>query len=662
MKKRRNAGASLKEEALFGVFECTPTGFGFVRPEGFDEDVFIPKRAKLDAMHGDLVSFVITKRPEGTQKAEGEVIRILERRTSQVVGTFFVKKAKGKRPPAYYGFVLPDNSRLCCKFRVSKERSKGAKDGQKVVLRITAYRDRKNHKKGEGIINEILGYPTDPGVDIAGLVRSYGLSEVFPPEVRKEAKMKDRPVTQDMTAGRSDLRDQTVFTIDGDDSKDFDDAVSLEVKDGRFHLGVHIADVTAYVKEDSALDRQALLRGTSVYLPGLVIPMLPETLSNGICSLNPDEDRLTLSCLMIIDSEGTVVDHRIEESVIRSCHRMTYSDVNRIIEEKEPVLCEKYADIVPVLLQMNDLAGILWEKRRRRGSLDFDFPETRIDLDENGRVADVRPYDRNSATGLIEEFMIAANETVAQMFCHLELPFIYRSHEDPDREKLENLNAFINGLGYHLNIPRGDIRPSLIRGLLDEISGRPEQPLIERLTLRSLKQARYTVEPLGHFGLASTYYCHFTSPIRRYPDLQIHRIIKEFLAGKLDEKRIAHYEAILPDVALQSSRLERNSVDAERECEDMKKAEYMQSHIGEVFDGVISSVTDWGIYVELDNTVEGMIPLRSLTDDYYICDEEEYRVYGRFGKKEFRLGQRIKITVERADVQSREIDFLPADF
>ncbi len=661
MKKRRNVGASLKEEALFGVFECTPTGFGFIRPEGFDDSVFISKSSKLDAMHGDLVSFMITKKPEGTQKAEGEVIRILERRTTQVVGTFFVKKAKGKRPPAYYGFVQPDNARFCCKFRVSKERSKGAKDGQKVVLRITGYRDRRNHKKGEGIINEVLGYPTDPGVDIAGIVRAYGLSDSFPAEVSREAKKKDRPVTEDMIGTRTDLRDQVIFTIDGDDSKDFDDAVSLEVKDGMYHLGVHIADVTAYVGEDTALDRQALARGTSIYLPGLVIPMLPERLSNGICSLNPHEDRLTLSCFMTIDKNGAVIDHRIEESVIRSCHRMTYSDVNRIIEEKDPDLCEKYADIVPMLMQMNELAGILREKRQKRGSLDFDFPETRIDLDEEGHVVDVRPYDRNMATGLIEEFMIAANETVAQMFCHLELPFIYRSHEDPDREKLEDLNAFIGGLGYHLRIPRGDIHPSLLRDLLDSISGTPEQSLIERLTLRSLKQARYTVEPLGHFGLASTYYCHFTSPIRRYPDLQIHRIIKEFLAGKLDETRISHYEAILSDVAVQSSRLERNSVEAERECETLKKAEYMQAHIGETFEGVISSVKDWGIYVELDNTVEGMIPLRSLTDDYYLCNEEEHIVFGRLGKKVYKVGQRIKITVERSDVINREIDFLPVD-
>ncbi len=651
----------MKEEALFGIFESSSSGYGFIRAEGGGEDIFIPKSKKGDAMHGDLVSYVVTRKAEGDMKAEGEIIRILERRTTQIVGTFFLKHQKGRRVPEYYGFVRPDNPHYGGKFRVSKERSKGAKEGHKVVLRITGYKDRKNHKKSEGIITEILGFPTDPGVDIKSIVKAYGLRDTFQSDITREARKKDRPVSDEDAADRLDLRGQMIFTIDGDDSKDFDDAVSLEIKDGVYHLGVHIADVTAYVEEDSLLDREALLRGTSVYLPGLVIPMLPERLSNGICSLNPHEDRLTVSCLMTIGPDGEVIDHRIAESVIRSCHRMTYSDVNRIIEENDPALSEKYADIVPILLSMNELAGILRKKRRKRGSLDFDFPETQIKLDEGGRVVSIGPYDRNRATSLIEEFMIAANETVAESFCHLELPFIYRSHENPDREKLENLKAFAAGLGFVLKLPRGDIHPSAIQKLLDSCDGKPEQPLVERLTLRSLKQARYTVEPIGHFGLASTYYCHFTSPIRRYPDLQIHRIIKDFLHGRLDETRISHFEGILNDVAVQSSRLERNSVEVERECEKLKKAEYMQEHIGEEYEGVISSVTDWGIYVELENTVEGMIPLRSLTDDYYICDADGFMVFGRLGKKTFRVGQTIKITVERADIQLREIDFLPAE-
>ena len=651
----------MKEEALFGIYESSSGGFGFVKIEGYDDEVYIPKSKKADAMHGDAVRVRISKRAMADRKAEGEVVSIVERNTSVVVGTFCLAKKTGRKAQEAYGYVRPDNPHVMQKFMVSKERSKGAKDGQKVVLRITDYGDRKNHRKSEGIISEILGYASDPGVDVRVIARAYGLSDVFPAEVRREAKRSAVPVSDEMTKARLDLRDRIIFTIDGDDSKDFDDAVSLEKKDGRFLLGVHIADVTAYVKEKSFTDIEALCRGTSVYLPGLVVPMLPESLSNGICSLNPDEDRLTLSCFMTIDDKGKITDSVIAESVIHSTYRLTYSKVNAIIEDRDKSLCDEYADIAGILLDMHHLSEILKKKRHRRGSIDFDLPETKVLLDENGRTIGIEPYDRNAATSLIEEFMIAANETVAETFCAEQIPFIYRSHEDPDPEKIEKLNSFVNGFGYHLKLPGGKIHPKEIQKLLEKIGDSPEETLIERLTLRSLQQARYTVEPLGHFGLASTYYCHFTSPIRRYPDLQIHRIIKDHLHGKLNARRLAHYRKILDSVASESNRLERRAEETERECVKLKKTEYMQQFIGQRFKGIISSVTDWGIYVELDNTVEGMIPLRDLTDDYYIFDEDEYLVYGRLGGRVFRLGQSIDITVERADIQSREIDFLPAD-
>lgn len=661
MKRVRNAGASLKEEALFGIYESSSAGFGFVKIEGYGDTVFIPKSKKAGAMHGDRVRVRITKRAMADLKAEGEVISVTERCTTQIVGTFCLQKQKGRKRPEAYGFVRPDNAHITQKFYVSKERSKGARDGQKVVLRITVYGDRKSHKKSEGIISEILGFDDDPGVDVVSIARAYGLADTFPADVKREAKKLDSPVTDEMVQDRLDLRDKVIFTIDGDDSKDFDDAVSLEYMDGNIVLGVHIADVTAYVKEGSFTDREALMRGTSVYLPGLVIPMLPESLSNGICSLNPGEDRLTLSCIMTFDKKGKLLDSKIAESVIHSAYRLTYSKVNAVIEERDEEACREYADIENILLDMDRLAKLLSSRRKKRGSIDFDLPETKVILDEKGRVADIRPYDRNAATSLIEEFMIAANETVAETFCAMELPFIYRSHEDPDPEKIGKLNSFINGFGYHLKLPKGDIRPKEIQKLLESIGDTPEQALIERLTLRSLKQASYTTKPLGHFGLASTYYCHFTSPIRRYPDLQIHRIIKEHLHGRLDASRLQHYKELLDGVASKSSTLERRAEEAERECVKLKKAEYMQRFIGQSFDGIISSVTDWGIYVELENTVEGMIPLRSLTDDYYMCDEEEYLVFGRLSGKTYRLGQPIKITVERSDTQTREIDFLPAE-
>ena len=652
----------LPEPGMTGTFEAHSGGFGFVTAEGRDTDIFIPEDRVHSAMHGDTVEFKILHEARPGKREEGEITKIVKRGTEEIVGTYRKGNKGRKGGEAGFGFVVPDNGRFVYDVFVSKERSKGALDGQKVVVRITDYGDPDRDKKPEGIISEILGDPDDRGVDILSIVRAYGLPEEFPDDVLAQADRVAKPVSDADRAFRKDLRDLVCVTIDGEEAKDFDDAVSLTMDGSNYKLGVHIADVTNYVQENSALDREALNRGTSVYLTDRVIPMLPVKLSNGICSLNPHEDRLTLSCLMTIDSTGKVIDSEIAESVINSNRRMTYTEVKDLLEgTASPELAEECRELTPMFVKMAELASILRERRRKRGSIDFDFPETKIILDEEGHPVDIRPYDRNVATKLIEDFMLIANETVAETCCYEELPFVYRSHENPDQEKIDRLGLFINNFGYHIHIAHDEIHPKELQKLLEQIDGTPEEALISRLTLRSMKQAKYTTEPLGHFGLACQYYCHFTSPIRRYPDLQIHRIIKENLRGKLADKRLKHYGEILQGVADRSSKLERRADEAERETDKLKKVEYMSAHIGETYEGVISGVTDWGIYVELPNTVEGMIALRDLNDDYYEYDEAAYQVKGRSTGKTYKLGQRLKVTVLRADKFLREIDFEAAD-
>ncbi len=649
----------LPEASIKGVFEAHAGGFGFVRAEGRDEDLFIPEDCVHDAMHKDIVECRIIHEARPGKRDEAEIIRIVERGTDYIVGTYR-KGSRGRRGnEAGFGFVIPDNEKFSYDIFVSKERSKGAEDGQKVVVKITDYGNPDKDKKPEGIIGEILGYPDDAGVDILSVIRAYGLPEEFPEAVLNQADRVAKPVSEADMNGRKDLRNLLCVTIDGEEAKDFDDAVSLSMDGDNYELGVHIADVTNYVQENSALDREALNRATSVYLVDRVVPMLPVVLSNGICSLNPNEDRLTLSCLMTIDASGKVIKSEIAETVINSDRRCTYTEVKKILTDRDEALRKECSGLVPMFENMEKLAAILRERRRQRGSIDFDFPETKIILDEYGHPADIRPYDRNVATKLIEEFMLIANETVAETCCFEELPFVYRSHENPDQEKIDKLGLFINNFGYHIHIAHDEIHPKELQKLLEEIDGTPEEPLISRLTLRSMKQAKYTTEPLGHFGLACKYYCHFTSPIRRYPDLQIHRIIKENLRGRLIGKRLEHYEAILDEVADRSSRLERRADEAERETDKLKKVEFMESHTGEVFDGVISGVTEWGIYVELPNTVEGMIALRDLSDDYYEYDAANYQVKGRATDKVYKLGERVKVEMLRADKELREIDFMP---
>ena len=646
--------------SLSGIFSGNARGFGFVTVEGQEQDVFIPEEKTGGALHGDKVQIFIEREAGAKGRAEGAVLRILEHANREVVG--FYQKYKT------FGFVIPDNRRIAMDIFIPQGQDMGAVTGHKVVVCITDFGD--GRKKPEGKIVEILGHVNDPGTDILSLVRAYGLPEQFPEEVLREAGQAP-DVSEGDLEGRLDLRDLPTVTIDGEDAKDLDDAVTLEMNSGgNYILGVHIADVSHYVREGSALDAEAFRRGTSVYLVDRVIPMLPHSLSNGICSLNAGEDRLALSCIMEITPDGTITDHRIAETVVRVDRRMTYTAVNAILTDGgiEPdgsggscPEAEAYREFVPMFLKMRELADILRARRRRRGAIDFDFPESKILLDGEGRPLAIEPRQRNAATKLIEDFMLAANETVAEDYFWQALPFLYRTHDRPDPEKIKALGIFINNFGYHIRMQQGEIHPKELQKLLDRLEGTSEEALLSRLVLRSMKQARYTTDCSGHFGLAARYYTHFTSPIRRYPDLQIHRIIKENLRGGLAEERRAHYEAILPQAAIQSSALERRAEEAERETEKLKKCQYMSRFVGEKFTGVISGITNWGFYVELPNTVEGLVRMSDLADDYYIFDEKNYELVGERTRKTYKLGQSVRVTVSGTDPVLRSVDFVLAE-
>ena len=635
--------------SIQGIFSGHPRGFGFVTAEGREQDVFIPEDKTGGALHGDKVQIVVEREPSG-KRAEGAVIRILEHANPTIIG--YYQKNKN------FGFVIPDNQKISLDIFIPQGKDMGAVTGHKVVAAITDFGGLR--RKPEGEIVEIIGHVNDPGTDILSIVRAYGLPEEFPDEVMEEVSYIPDEVEEADKKGRLDLRDVQMVTIDGEDAKDLDDAVSLSKEDGIYHLGVHIADVSHYVREGSLLDQEALRRGTSVYLVDRVIPMLPHKLSNGICSLNEGCDRLALSCLMEIDEKGTILGHRIAETLIRVDKRMSYTSVNKIVSEGDEEERKAYEELVPMFELMKELSGILREKRSRRSAIDFEFPESKIILDDRGKPLEIKPYERNTATKIIEDFMLAANETVAEDFFWQQLPFLYRTHDNPDPEKMKQLSTFIHNFGLFIRTSQGEIHPKEIQKLLEKTEGTPQEALISRLTLRSMKQAKYTTECTGHFGLAAKYYTHFTSPIRRYPDLQIHRIIKENLRSGMGEKRIAHYDRILPEVAVKTSALERRADEAERETDKLKKCEYMSRYIGETFDGVISGVTNWGLYVELPNTVEGMIRMNALNDDYYIFDEQHYELVGEMTKKTYKLGQQIKIEVLSTDRLLKTIDFIPA--
>ena len=635
---------------LVGTYEGNAKGFGFVTVEGETEDIFIPESASNGALNEDLVQ-VVLRSGKGGKRREGEIIKILEHGVTELVGTY--QKSQN------FGFVVPDNNKISRDIFIPIEKSKGAMTGHKVVVKISSYGDK--NKKPAGVVKEIIGHINEPGTDVRYVVKSLNIPMEFPDEVMKQVERIPNEVDSKDMAGRMDIRDWQTVTIDGEDAKDLDDAITVQKEGNRYVLGVHIADVANYVQEHTPLDKEALKRGTSVYLVDRVIPMLPHKLSNGICSLNAGADRLALSCIMEIDEKGNVVGHRIAETVLRVDRRMDYTTVKKILEDNDEAAIQEYKELVPMFRLMEELAGILREKRHKRGSIDFDFPESKILLDEKGHPVEIKPYERNMATKTIEDFMLIANETIAEDYFWQELPFVYRTHDNPDSEKMLKLGLFINNFGYAIKTTQEEIHPKELQKLLERIDGTDEETLISRLTLRSMKQAKYTTNCSGHFGLATKYYCHFTSPIRRYPDLQIHRIIKENLRGGLNEKRIRHYESILPGVADQSSTTERRADEAERDTDKLKKVEYMEQHIGEEFTGVISGITNWGMYVELPNTIEGMVRITEIRDDYYYYDEEKYELVGETTKRTFKLGQEVKIQVAATDKMLRQIDFSLAE-
>lgn len=646
----RNFQGKIKEknkETFEGVFIGHPKGFGFVELEGEEEDIYIPEDRTGQAMHLDRVKVVIDEKQQEGKRREGSVVKVLERGMPQIVGTF--EKSQN------YGFAVCDNPKFSKDVFIPREHCNGAADGDKVVVEIKDYGSK--NKSPEGKIVEVLGHANTPGTDILAMAKSFGIPTEFPPKVSKQAGRVNPQVIPNDLEGRMDLRNLRIVTIDGEDAKDLDDGVSLTKEGNRYHLGVHIADVSNYVQAKSALDREALKRGTSVYLTDRVIPMLPVELSNGICSLNQGEDRLALSCLMVIDEEGNLVSHKIAETVICVEERMTYTDVKNILEGTDQEAMRRYASLIPTFHLMAELSSVLREKRHGRGSIDFDFPECKIILNKAGKPVEIKPYETNVATRLIEDFMLMANETVAQDFCKKEYPFLYRTHENPDPEKIESLLSLLRNQGVTVQKAKEEISPKEIQKILEEIQGQPNEAQISRMALRTMKQAKYTTDCSGHFGLAAQYYCHFTSPIRRYPDLQIHRIIKDHIRGRMKEEKIQYYKEILDEVADQCSRTERRAEECERETDKMKKAEYMMYHIGEVFEGVISSVTGWGFYVELPNTVEGLVHVNSLRDDYYEYQAESQQLVGEITRKTYSLGQKVKVRVADADSHLKTVDF-----
>ncbi|MEK3985860.1 ribonuclease R [Paenibacillus sp. FSL K6-3166] len=651
----RNAryGVPERMDLLRGRLQAHAKGFAFLIPDDRDHpDVYIHANDLKGAMNGDIVLIRITSKSPSGGRMEGEVERIVKRGVLQTVGVFQNLET--------YGFVLPDDKRINRDIFIPKQSFMGAVDGQKVVVRIVNYPEGRSAAEGE--IIEILGHKDDPGVDILSIIRKHQLPEAFPAEVMNEADNAPDSITEEEIAeqGRRDLRGLNIVTIDGEDAKDLDDAVNVQrLENGHYKLGVHIADVGYYVRESSELDKEAYDRGCSVYLVDRVIPMLPHRLSNGICSLNPQVDRLTMSCEMEFNEHMKVVKHDVFTSVIRTKERMTYSNVRKILEDEDPELLERYSPLIDDFRLMKELAMKLRDARMRRGAVDFDFEESKIIVDENGKAVDIVKRERSVAEQIIEEFMLAANETVAEHFHWLKVPFLYRIHEDPDPEKLQNFMAFAANFGYHVKGRGNSVHPRALQDLLEQIQGTKEQTVISTMMLRSMKQAKYDAESTGHFGLAAEYYSHFTSPIRRYPDLVIHRVMREVIenGGALSQKRHDYLAGRMPDIAQQSSERERVAVEAERDTEQLKKAEYMQDKVGEEFEAMVSSVTSFGMFIELDNTVEGLIRLSAMSDDYYHFDEAHMALIGERTSRVFRIGDEVKIRVAKVNMDDHTIDF-----
>ncbi|EIJ80612.1 ribonuclease R [Bacillus methanolicus PB1] len=642
-------GLPEKMNLIRGKLTGHAKGFAFVIPEepGMD-DIFIPPNETNNAMHGDTVLVRISTESSG-QRREGTVVRVIERGTQQIVGTYSESN--------HFGFVIPDDKKFASDIFIPKSASKGAVEGHKVVVKLTTYPE--GRKSAEGEVIKILGHKNDPGVDILSVIHKYGLPLSFPEEVLQQANETPDTINESEIANRRDLRDEMIVTIDGVDAKDLDDAVTVtKLENGNYKLGVHIADVSYYVREGTPIDREAGERGTSVYLVDRVIPMIPHRLSNGICSLNPKVDRLTLSCIMEINADGEVVNHEIFQSVIKTTERMTYHDVNKILVDKDEELRQRYEPLVPMFEMMEELASILRNKRMKRGAIDFDFKEAKVIVDEEGKPTDVVIRERSVAERLIEEFMLAANETVAEHFHWLDVPFIYRIHEDPKEDKLRRFFEFITNFGYIVKGTANHVHPRALQEIIEEVQGKPEEMVVSTVMLRSMQQAKYKPENLGHFGLSTDFYTHFTSPIRRYPDLIVHRLIRTYLIeGKMDPATREKWNARLPDIAEHSSNMERRAVDAERETDELKKAEYMEDKIGQEFDGIISSVTNFGMFVELPNTIEGLVHVSYMTDDYYRYDERHYAMIGERTGNVFRIGDEITVRVIHVNKDERSIDF-----
>ncbi|MBT2758572.1 ribonuclease R [Mesobacillus foraminis] len=624
-------------------------GFAFVIPEepGMD-DIFIPPNETNNAMHGDIVLARVSTATSG-QRREGTIVRIVERGTQQIVGTFTESK--------HFGFVIPDDKKFASDIFIPKEATRGAVEGHKVVVKLTSYPE--GRKAAEGEVIQILGHKNDPGVDILSVIHKHGLPMEFPPEVLQQANETPDEIDESEMANRRDLRDEVIVTIDGADAKDLDDAVTVTMlENGNYKLGVHIADVSYYVKEGSPIDREAEERATSVYLVDRVIPMIPHRLSNGICSLNPKVNRLTLSCTMEISPDGEVVDHEIFQSVIKTTERMTYHDVNLILVDKDEDVRKRYEPLVPMFELMEELAEVLRKKRMDRGAIDFDFKESKVLVDENGHPSDVVLRERSVAERLIEEFMLAANETVAEHFHWMDVPFIYRIHEDPKEDKLRRFFEFITNFGYIVKGTANSVHPRALQEIIEEVQGKPEEMVVSTVMLRSMQKAKYFEESLGHYGLSTEFYTHFTSPIRRYPDTIVHRLIRTYLIeGKLDDATREKWNAQLPEIAKHSSDMERRAVEAERETDELKKAEYMEDKIGVEYDGIISSVTNFGMFVELPNTIEGLVHVSYMTDDYYRFDERHFAMIGERTGNVFRIGDEITVRVVKVNKEERSIDF-----
>ncbi|MDG5786583.1 ribonuclease R [Evansella sp. AB-P1] len=641
-------GIPNKMNLLKGEVIMHPKGFAFVKTEVEHDDVYIASAEMNGAMNKDKV--LVRLHPGSTgARPEGAIIRILERGVKTTVGTYVDDK--------HYGFVIPDDKRIPNDIFIPKKKEGSAVDGHKVLVEITKYPE--GRMSAEGQVLEVLGHKNDPGVDILSVIYKHGLPGEFEQETLDHASSVPDEIDPSEIENRRDLRDETIVTIDGADAKDLDDAVQVKkLENGNYLLGVHIADVSYYVKENSPIDKEALERATSVYLVDRVIPMIPHRLSNGICSLNPQVDRLTLSCEMEFNPQGELVHHEIFQSVINTTERMTYTEVRKILQEEDEEVSKRFEELIPFFKGMEELAEILRNKRMARGAIDFDFKEAKVLVDDEGKPTDIVMRDRSVAERLIEEFMLAANETIAEHFHWMKIPFMYRIHEDPDEEKLNKFLEFITNFGYVVKGAANTIHPRALQELLEQVKGEPEEAVISTVMLRSMRQAKYDPENIGHFGLSADFYTHFTSPIRRYPDLIVHRLIRTYLIeGKTDEKTREKWGEKLYEIAKHSSEMERRAEDASRETDELKKVQFMEDKVGQEFEGIISGVTNFGLFVELPNTIEGLVHVSYLTDDYYHYDENQYAMIGERTGNVFRIGDEIEVRLINVNIEERIIDF-----